>query len=719
MRRQLLPLLIVLMCAGGMGHAQQSSSGANAGQPPAVTFKAQIDFVEIDAVVTDERGNFVRDLTRDDFEIYEDGKRQTPTLFSLVDLPIERPFTPSYTTQPVESDVRSTMRNFDGRLYVFVLDDLHTNVMRSPLVRDAARRFVQQYLGANDLAAVVHTSGREDAAQELTNSRSRLLAAIDKFFGRKLPSAGAEKLAVHLRNGGLGTTDDTSGSGRTPEGLQQAQSIADPDDLERGYNARRALSLIENVAKWMTDIHGRRKALVLFGEGIDYDIYDPFNRGSASAIVSDARDAVAAAQRANVNIYAVDPRGLTQLGGEAIEISGLSPYPQIQYGTTLGFQKELLLAQESLISLAQETGGMAVINTNDVAGGLGRIALDNSRYYLLGYYSDPTKSPGKFRKLEVRMKRPGLQVRARRGYVPPDPKAAARTAELQAKAGTSPALRAALNNPLPLGDLPLRVVAAPFKGTGKNASVLVTVEIEGRSLKYREQGGRFNENIEVSIVAADHHAKVQGGARQTFDLKLLPQTHDMLSRTGVRLLSRIDLPPARYQIRVGAHESVGGAIGTVPYDLEVPDYSKDSFALSGVVLTSSRANEFATPVPDKGLADVFPSPPTATRAFTRDEAVAYFVELYDSSSQAAHSVDFLTTVRSAADGRTAFTTRDNREMKAETSEKRPIHGFEAEFQLNDLTPGMYVLRLEATSTANRQTASREIPFEVIDSPTAP
>ena len=709
MQRQLLPLLIILMCAGGIGVAQQSSSGSSTGQAPAVTFKAQVDFVEIDAVVTDERGNFVRDLTRDDFEIYEDGKKQNPTLFSLVDLPIERPFTPSYTTQPLESDVRSTMRNFDGRLYVFVLDDLHTNVMRSPLVREAAHRFVQQYLGANDLAAVVYTSGREDAAQELTNSRSRLLAAIDKFLGRKLPSASAERLAVHLNAVDLGVQQT----------LEDARKTADPEDAERGYNARRALSLIENVAKWMTDIHGRRKALVLFGEGIDYDIYDPFNNGSASAIVADARSAIAAAQRANVNIYAVDPRGLTQLGDEAIEVASVSSYSQVDFGTTRGFQKELLLAQESLISLAQETGGMAVINTNDVAGGLGRIALDNSRYYLLGYYSDPARSPGKFRKIEVRLKRPGLHVRARRGYVPPDPRAAAKTEQLQAKAGTSPALRAALSNPLPLGELPLSVFAAPFKGTGKNASVLVTVEIDGRSLKFDQQDGRFNESVEISIVAADNHGKVQGGGRQNFELKLLPQTHDLLTHAGVRLLSRIDLPPARYQIRVGAHESVGGAVGTVLYDLEVPDYSKDSFALSGVVLTSSRAVEFATPQPDKGLADVFPSPPTATRAFTRDETVACFVELYDHSSQAAHSVDLVTTIRSAANGRTAFTARDARQIKAEASEKTPIHGFESEFQLAELTPGMYVLRLEATSTANQQTASREIPFEVIDTSAAP
>ena len=98
----------------------------------------------------------------------------------------------------------------------------------------------------------------------------------------------------------------------------------------------------------------------------------------------DAREAIAAAQRANVSIYAVDPRGLTQLGDEAIAIASLSDDPHVDYGTPLGFQRELLLAQESLMSLAEETGGMAIVRANDIAGGLARIVRDNSHYYVLG-----------------------------------------------------------------------------------------------------------------------------------------------------------------------------------------------------------------------------------------------------------------------------------------------------------------------------------------------
>ncbi len=700
MRRYLLLLPIVVMCAG-IGAAQQ----------PSVTFRTEVNFVEVHAIVTDEKtGAFVEDLTRDDFEIYEDGKRQKPATFSLIDVPIERPFTPAGASEPIEPDVRETRRTFDGRIYVLLLDDLHTNVTRTNTVRDVAKRFVRQYLDAHDMAAVVYTSGRQESGQELTGSRRLLLAAIDRFQGQKLPSAGAEKLAVHLREtANAEALADDPQPVRSGEQAEKARQIRDPLDPERGLNARRALKAVENVATWLADVQGRRKALVLFSEGVDYDIYEPFNRSVASDIVATAQEAVAAAQRANVNIYAVDPRGLSQFG-ELIDISGRSDYPQLEFGTFRGSLRELLLSQESLISLADETGGLAVVNAGDVAGGLGRIVLDNSRYYLLGYYSDSTKWGRKFLKIDVRVKRPDVRVRARRGFLPPDPKAAAKAREAEVKAGTSPALKAALGKPLPVGDLPVRVFAAPFKGTGKNASVLVAVEIDGAALKFQERGGRFNETIEISIVATDQRAKVQGEDRQTFDLKLQPQTYERVSRTGVRLLSRLELPPARYQIRIGAYESSGGLVGTVPYDLEAPDYSRLPFGLSGILLTSSEADSLVTANPDPLLKDVLSESPVATRTFSRAATLTSFAEVYDNSSWTAHTITFVTTVEDARDGRTVFDARDRRAV--ETSDTARTHGFKTDVPLKNLNPGSYVLRVEAASSAGGQSAHRDLLLEV-------
>jgi VWFA-related protein len=692
--------------------AQQAPPQRSAGQQPAVTFRTETNFVEVHAIVTDQAGAFVKDLTRADFEVYEGGQLQSPTVFSLVDVPLEKPFVPLNATVPIEPDVRQTTRTFDGRIYILLLDDLHTNLTRTTNVREVAKKFVNEYLGVNDLAAVVYTSGRQESGQELTNNRRLLNAAIDRFQGQKLPSAGAEKLALHrqqIANEELNS--DSQQEIRTPEGLQKAQSLRDPFDMERASNARRSLEAIQNVARWMADVQGRRKALLFFSEGFDYDIYQPFDIGRESGlIVAEAQEAAAAAQRANVNVYGIDPRGMSQFG-EMIEINDRSDYPQLDYGTFRGQLRELLLAQESLISLSDETGGIPIVNSGDLAGGLGRIVLDNSRYYVLGYYSDSAKwSRNRFLKIDVKVKRPGLRVRARKGFLPPDARAVARAAEADVKAGTTPALRAALSKPVPIGDLPMRVFAAPLRGTGDKGSVVIALEIDGAALKFQERNGRFVESLEVSIVAADQRARVQGGDRQTFNLNLVPETHARVSRTGVRLLSQLDLPPGRYQIRVGAHEATGQAVGTVPYDVEVPDYAKTPFALSGVLLTSSSAGLLTTANQDADWSGLLPSPPVVTRTFSAAETLTWFVEVYDNTSQQAHAINYTTSVQDARDGRTLLTSRDNRVIQA--GSRGIAQGFTTSLPLRDLVPGRYVLHVEATSTAAGQTASRDVLFEI-------
>ena len=717
MRRNFLLFSTVLLGAVTLAAQQPPAppappaGPAPAGQQPSVTFRAETNFVEVHAIVTDEKGAFVKDLTAADFEVMEDGRPQAPVVFSMVDLPIEPPFMPLNAGAPIEPDVKSTTRTFDGRLYVFVMDDLHTSVTRTQNVRTLAKQFIDEYLGTNDLAAVVYTSGRQESGQELTNNRQLLKAAIDRFQGQKLPSAGAERLALHLREE-AGATDPNTGdaaTGRTSEGLQRANSIKDPYDDMRAQNARRSFDTVENTSRWLADVQGRRKAMLLFSEGFDYDIYQPFfiNRNS-DLIITEAREAVAAAQRANVNVYGIDPRGMNAFGDMA-EVSSRSDYPQLEYGNFRGNLRELLLAQESLISLSEETGGIAIVNRNDLRGGLGRIVLDNSRYYLLGYYSDSSRwSRNKFMKIQVRVKRPGLTVRSRNGYLPPDTRAIERAREADLKNGTTPALRAALDKPVPVGDLPFRAFAGPLRSAKNTGQVLVAVEVDGPALKYLEKDGRFTESVEMSVVAADQRARVQGGDRQTFNLNLMPDTKANVDRGGVRLISQVDLPPGRYQIRIGAHESTGGTVGTLPYDIEIPDYAKAPFTMSGLFITSSFANNYATGSTETDWNGLLPSPPVANRVFSPSETLTWFTEVYDNSSDQPHGVNFTSTIQDARDGRTLVEARDTRVVQR----RGQGHGFTTDYPLRDLRPGLYVLRVLATSTLGNQTVQREVLFEV-------
>ena len=308
------------------------------------------------------------------------------------------------------------------------------------------------------------------------------------------------------------------------------------------------------------------------------------------------------------------------------------------------------------------------------------------------------------------MKRPGLEVRARKGFLPPDVEAIERAREEEVTAGVSPALTAALGKPVPVGGLPFRVSAASLRGADNNGSVLVTLEIDGPSLRFEERDGLFVESVEVSVVAADARGQVQDGEDNTFSMNLSPETHKQVIGSGVRLMSQLTLSPGRYQIRVGAHESTGGTTGTVPYDLVVPDYEEMPFALSGVLLTSSAAGRFATGNDESAWTGLLPSPPVVTRTFSASETLTWFAEVYDASSRAPHVINYTSTVRDASDGRTLVQAEDSRTVEAGT--ERLGHGFTTSYPLRDLVPGMYVLRVDATSTVGDYSARHEILFEV-------
>ena len=215
---------VLLVCgAAALAADQNPPPAAPAPQTQQPTFKAQVEYVEVDALVTDRQGNFVRDLKKEDFQVLEDGRAQTIATFSLVDIPIERYDKPLGAAMPIEPDVRTNERPFDGRVYVLVIDDLHMRFGRTIRVKSAARQFIQRNLGANDLMAIVHTSGPIDANQEFTNNKKLLLAAVEKTLGRKLDSATANK---------------TSEFYRTRDMRQTGDPLNDPEDAERAFNAR-------------------------------------------------------------------------------------------------------------------------------------------------------------------------------------------------------------------------------------------------------------------------------------------------------------------------------------------------------------------------------------------------------------------------------------------------------------------------------------------------
>ena len=671
--------LLGAVCAATLA-AQAPPPQAPPDTPPP-TFQVEVNYVEVDAVITDPQGNAVTDLTVDDFEVREDGQPQEVTAFSVVNLPIERPERPLFTEAPIEPDVQNNTAA-EGRIYMIVLDDLHIGFARTPRVQLALRTFIEENFGSNDLAAVVFTSGRSTDGQDFTNSRRLLLAAIDRFSGRNLRSEALEIADALARN-----SSDSRGM------------PMDPLEFERAQRARTTLTMVRQLAEFMEGIRGRRKTILLVSEGISYDIYDPFTNSAAGLVMLRANDAVAAATRANVAIYAIDPRGLTAFE-ETIEAPG-TPSDGPQYSVVGALRSAQQLSRLSLQVLADETGGFAAVNRNDFADAFARIVRENSTYYVLGYYPTNERRDGRFRRLEVLVKRPGLQVRARRGYVAPrgrapEPRPAAAAGDGES---LSPASVSALSSPIPISGVPLTMFAAAYKGTAPNASIALALEMRVDRFTFEERNGTFNDRVEVGFTSVDADGTVRNGNRHRLTLELRPETHAIAMQRGLRVVSEIALPPGLYQLRGVATDEGGNRSGSVLYDLEVPDFYAPGLSMSGVSLTV--ASERATPtiLGKDPLADFLPGPPVTTREFAPQDVLALFAEFYENTPGAPqHVVDLATTVR-AADGRIVFEQREER-SSADLQGAGGGYGYGPQIPLSDMAPGTYVIRVEGRSRAD-------------------
>lgn len=703
-----LLLMLTVVAAAGQNGPQAPASGGGGGQD-GITFRSEIEYVELDAVVTDKEGFPVGNLTADDFEVIEDKKPQRISVF----LPLRLPFTPSVNTfagpgaRP-EPDVRSNGPLPTGRLYVIVLDDLNTHFSQTNRMKGAAKEFIGKYLAANDLAALVLTSGTADANEELTTDRQRLLAAVDKFVGKRLTSSTLERLQNYR-----GLKNQAASEERA------VTSVADPIDPLRAFHARQTFEALRGVGEYLMGVRGRRKSIVYLSEGVDYDMNDLVGENfsdtaggahsGASDVFSAFHDAMASVARAGAAIYAIDPRP-TQLGGEFIDFQELATEAVLNIGPAT-LQREMKLAEDSLRTLAEETGGFAVVNRADYRIAFDRLREENSVYYLIGYYPTTTRRTGRFYKTEVKVKRPDLQVRARRGYMIPKPRPANDERVTKASAGTTAELREALGSPVSLDGLGLSATAVAFRGSEAKPSVAVVLQINPSRLVFTERDGRFSGALEVSYLAIDRRGRTRAAQRDTVALNLRPQTHEQALREGIRLVSRLSLASGRYQLRIGARDTNGSLIGTVAYDLDVPEFAKPALAMSGLVIASRRTAQIPTPRPDPIFEQELAGQPTTVRTFAPDDVLSVGADIYLNGPAGQRPVDVVTTLTSSA-GLAVFRAQDTYE---------PQDGVKAalrvtQISLKNFAAGTYVVRVTAKARVGTDPpVEHAVPITIVSS----
>jgi VWFA-related protein len=615
--------------------------------PPTPTFRAGVELVQIDAVVVDANGNPVSGLTADDFELREEGKPRDISAFATVDIPIEQAARVLYSPTAIEPDVASNSAD-EGRLYVFAFDEIAADLALR--TRHFLRRFIETHMGANDVAAIAYLSIGAANSQDFTASKRLLLTQLEKFTGGSAPS---------------------------------------PAEL----NMQNRMATLRDLTQMLASIQGRRKAMLLVSTGDSLaDSYDIVDNTGSSIATDYLREAMIAATRGNVVIYPIDPRGLTVAGATGEEES------------TPGGGASLS-SLSNLRALARLTGGFAVTNTNRYEANFERVVRENSSYYILGFYSANDKRDGKFRSVDVRIKRPGLEVRARTGYVAPK-RLPQRTevSKTVLTADTTAALASALGR----RDVPMKLFAASYKGEGKDAVVSVVVQVDPATLDLVERDGLLTGKLEIGITATNGRRRLPG-VYHVADLNLKPETFEMGRREGVRIVSELLLPPGMYQVRAAAGNGLNKA-GSVIADVEVPDFRKDPLRMSGVALSTAglapltvRAGTIRAPLP---------FPPTTSREFSTGDVIEVFAEVYDNiRTNASHTVDVTTTLR-ADDGRVLMTRTEQR-SSSELGGARGGFGFRAELPLTGVASGLYVIHVEArANTRDRPVVTRDVPIKI-------
>lgn len=676
-----------LFTAGVVAQAPQPTA-PQITTPP--VFRAEVESVEVDAIVTDRDGKFVRTLTKDDFEVYQDGKRQPLALVNLIEHPVPAALAAAPAI-PADPDVATNANANEGRIYILVLDGLHTREENRERAVAGARLFAERYLGETDMMAVLHIGGTAPYSQDLTRSRARLLASIDRFKGGNMLPSESRSITE--------TTEATRITTTNEDGSTTSVSLLVNDlfESERAHETIQTLHALQQISTRLGTIRGRRKSLIFISEGFisPQSNSDPRDaqaaidatrsRALADSIEISLQDTARAATLNDVTIYTVDPRGLMPAGGRGDILTS---------DETLMQAVEDTRSIQSMRDVAALTGGTAIVNTNNIAGGLQRLVAENSAYYVLAFTPTPMPRDGKLHKLEVRVRQKGLNVKSRRGYLaasgtpvpPPNP-----------KSGMSVATYDAMKRPVPTTGLNLSLFAAAFRKDAKMASVLIGTELQGRELNLAN-----NAPLEISYAMVDNTGRLRASRTLNINANLRAETRTRAEEGGLRILQRFDVPPGRYQIRVAANQP-GSATGSVVHDLDVPDFST-TLGVSSVILTSHAAAAAATVVSDPDLRTALPDPPGAARTFATDDVVTVLGEVYDNRQTPGSLLVNVTITTPNGD-----VIRKVPALKQSDDSPR----YTASLPIAGLSPGRYMLVVDARAAENAPPVlAPPVPFTV-------
>jgi len=554
--------------------------------PP--TFPAQVEQVTVDVVVTDKKGEPVTGLRKEDLQIYENGVAQAIVSFDAIEVAAAAAGKPG--PRPRVSANTSNERRRPGRTFVIFFDDIHLTPFTAQRAKAAVADFLRTEAREGDRVTLVAAGGGAWWSTRMAAGRDEMIDLVKRLQGRAVPETGRDRMSeyeamrIHVLRDEMimNRVQRRFEAAGVMTATQQSQHVTGPraveDPLVTGRAAeiyfaaaarnRITLEALERSLKALIDVQGR-KSLILASDGF---IYDPQ--------LDLFKKLVDASRRANTAIYFVNSRGLEGLPlAMTAEFSSALPPEDIGSAFAESFE-----ATEGSESLAADSGGFTVGNTNDLTSGFKRIADETRVYYLVGYNPTNAARDGTFRKIQVKVRDgKGLQIRARKGYYAPSVPPAARAA----KPG-DPAFQHALDSPYEVDDIPLRMTHFVREETSviDRAHVLVAVDVDIRNVGFKEEDGRSMGTLEFLLVAVNRETGQFFRQDQKVDLKLEPATRERITRTWLPIVREFELTTGRYQAKIVVRDKATGRIGTVAHEFAVPDLV--SFRVTTPVLSDTR-----------------------------------------------------------------------------------------------------------------------------------
>jgi VWFA-related protein len=675
------------------------------------------ELVQTDVVVTDKSDQIVSDLKLGDFEVFDNGKKQDLQFmeFISVDEPgrtegsanvarIAPGIDTSVATDPTAADLR--------RVIGFVVDDVTIPSEDMVRVRTMLLDFVDNKMRNGDLVAIVRTVGGRGLLEQFTTDRQILRRAVNDLGVRTIPpylaSSGDDP-------GRISSIPAPFGDSTSLDTVNSAPSTGEFEGPSEGTNqiprSILALSVSNRVIDSLRQIPGR-KNLVLLSGGLP--MFDLTRSGAIIGDVSQVfRQLTDNATRSGVVINTMDVRGLKTTGAVAAfkdtpaksalgggTFAGSDEDPNFGRGMdTARLGDRSLTEQLTLRILASMTGGVSAVNTNNFAEGLEKVLKRSRGYYRLAY--KPTeKFDNKFHKLDVKVRRSGVQVFSGEGYVArQDRSSASATKEEQIlKASASPLARRDLD------------VAAELQYTFSNtnqADLTINAFINARKLDFKKVGDKYHASFDVVGFVFDQLGKSRGGISQTVNSDLSEESYRRALATGLGYSASTRLPPGYYQVRLVIREAESGKMGTVSRYFEVPDLSQRQLTMSSVMLY--QINPGATDPEDKT-----PQQLPATRVISRKNDLRYATVVYNAKMEGGKPQVTSRLIISAA-GKVLF----QEPAQAVTSLGKESGQLVrlGQLALAKVPPGRYVLTLVVTdplADKKRQTISRSVDFTVVD-----